>query len=311
MHVRWSVVAVVITMLALQFPSIAVAGSDGRVVAMPTLEQANPHRGGGGSTNLSSHGGAVETTPAVYINYWGPEWATGFTTGGHPSTDAQTYVNAFFSNTGGSSWINSTSQYCQDVPSGTVVCSTQSSAQYIGNPQGQLVGVWNDPTPVPSRPSQSDIANAAIRLASHFVYNPNATYLVFTPSGKSTPGFGTRFCAWHSSTTVSGGSLAYANMPYQPDAGTSCGMNFVNKATGYFDGFSIVGGHEYAEAQTDPFPNGGWLDGSGAENGDKCAWISSGQGAATNVTLGGQSFAVQSLWSNASNNGAGGCVTSY
>ena len=32
------------------------------------------------------------------------------------------------------------------------------------------------------------------------------------------------------------------------------------------------------ETITDQFPNGGWLDGSGAENGDKCAWISLGPG---------------------------------
>ncbi len=83
-------------------------------------------------------------------------------------------------------------------------------------------------------------------------------------------------------------------------------------AYGYFNGFSIVGGHEYAETTTDPFPSTGWVDGAGAENGDKCAWISSGQGAAQNVTLsGGASYPVQSLWSNAFNGGAGGCVVSY
>jgi serine protease len=88
-------------------------------------------------------------------------------------------------------------------------------------------------------------------------------------------------------------------------------MNFVNSSngangSGYFDGFSIVGGHEYAETITDPYPNTGWLDGRGAEIGDKCAWISSGTGAATNLNFGGQKYAVQSLWSNA----ATGCVPS-
>jgi serine protease len=62
---------------------------------------------------------------------------------------------------------------------------------------------------------------------------------------------------------------------------------------------------------TDQFPNGGWLDGGGAENGDKCAWISSGQGASANVSMGSSSYPVQSLWSNAFNSNAGGCVLSY
>ena len=93
-------------------------------------------------------------------------------------------------------------------------------------------------------------------------------------------------------------------------------MNFVNPSNnafgnGYFDGFSIVGGHEYAETITDPYPDTGWLDRFAAENGDKCAWISSGQGAAADISLGGASYAVQSLWSNAFNNRSGGCVNSY
>ena len=54
----------------------------------------------------------------------------------------------------------------------------------------------------------------------------------------------------------------------------------------------------------------GWMR-PASENGDKCAWISSGQGASANVSLNGASFPVQSLWSNAFNNNTGGCVLSY
>jgi serine protease len=66
-----------------------------------------------------------------------------------------------------------------------------------------------------------------------------------------------------------------------------------------------------AETITDQFPNGGWLDSGGEENGDKCAWISSGQGASANVSIGSNTFPVQSLWSNAFNSGAGGCVLTF
>ena len=73
---------------------------------------------------------------------------------------------------------------------------------------------------------------------------------------------------------------------------------------------TIVEGHEMAETITDQYPNGGWLDRNGEENGDKCAWIQSGQGASANVNLNGTNYPVQSLWSNAFNSNRGGCVLS-
>jgi serine protease len=99
-------------------------------------------------------------------------------------------------------------------------------------------------------------------------------------------------------------------MPYLPDAGASCGQGFVN-SPGALDGVTIVGGHEYAETITDQNPAGGWTDASGAENGDKCAWISSGQGASQNITLGTGKFAVQSTWANDGNGGQGACEVSH
>ncbi len=74
---------------------------------------------------------------------------------------------------------------------------------------------------------------------------------------------------------------------------------------------TIVEGHEYAETITDQFPAGGWTDSTGAEDGDKCAWISSGQGASQNISLTTGSFAVQSTWANDFNSGAGGCEVSH
>ena len=145
----------------------------------------------------------------------------------------------------------------------------------------------------------------------HFGYSANATYFVFTPSGASMSGFGKQWCAWHSVTTYNRQMVAYAYMPYQPDAGYACGANFINASNnsfgnGYFDGFSVVGGHEYAEAMTDPITASGrygWIDASGSEIGDKCAWASN----STDITLGGNDFAVQPLWSNATSS----CVTTY
>ncbi len=256
---------------------------------------------------LTYGGGPVETTPAVYITYWGAQWGTGFSTGGYTSAQAQTYMQDFYGNVGGSSWDNIDTQYCQGVATGTINCGTAGT--HVTNPTGQLKGVWTDTSTLPSRITQTNIAAEAAKSVTHFgAFNPNATYIVFTPTGHSMSGFKTQWCAWHSSTTSGGNTIAYAYMPYIPDAGANCGMNFVNSTNnsfgnGYFDGFSVVGGHEYAEAMTDPHPSSGWTDSSGAENGDKCAW----NAASTNITLGSNFFAVQPIWSNANS----GCVTSY
>jgi len=266
------------------------------------------------SRNLQYMGGSVLAVPKAFIIFWGPDWNTGWTTGGFTSAQAQTYITSFFGGVGGGSWINSTTQYCSGVAAGSQTCG---STGRITNPTAQFGGSWVDTTTVPTRPTDSQARAAAQRGASHFGYSANALYMVFTPHNKSISGFGTQFCAYHDNTSFNGQPLAYANMPYAPDAGTSCGRNFVNASNssfgnGFFDGLSIVAGHEYAEAVTDAFPSNriAWLDTSGEENGDKCAWNTGPgpQSASTNVTEGSHSFAVQSLWSNAANSATGGCV---
>jgi len=134
-------------------------------------------------------------------------------------------------------------------------------------------------------------------------------YVIATATNNSSRGFGTQYCAWHSSTSSSVPNVAYTNLPYITDAGASCGVDFNGLSPKA--GITIVSGHELAETVTDQFPGTGWLDSHGAENGDKCAWISSSQGASADIPLNTGVFAVQSLWSNAFNGGAGGCVLSY
>jgi len=278
--------------------------------AVSAAHEARGHSGGG-SKNLYYHGGVggigVETAPKVYLVLWGAQWNDN-----DPSGEAA-ILESFYSGVGGSSWLKSVTQYCQGVATGTVFCSGAGTP--AGNQSGIYGGVWIDnATSAPSRPSQSQLAAEAVRAAAYFgntTTDSNATvqYVIATASGNNATGFGTQYCAWHSSTSSIYGNIAYTNLPYMTDAGGSCGANF--NGLGPKAGITIVGGHELAETITDQFPNGGWLDSNGAENGDKCAWITSGQGASANITLGTRLFPVQSLWSNALNGGAGGCVLSY
>jgi len=271
-------------------------------------------RGSASTTNqLFYHGGVggigVEASPgpSVYIVYWGSQWNNNDPTG------EASIQQSFFNGVGGSSWNNSVTQYCQGVASGTFFCNGAGTP--AANPAGVLKGIWYDnASAAPNKPRQSQFANEAIRAAAHFGNtaagsNDTTQYVISTASGSNSTGFGTRFCAYHSSTSSAYGNIAYTNFPYITDAGASCGANF--NGLGPNAGITIVGGHEFAETETDQFPNGGWLDSGGAENGDKCAWISSGQGAAADITLSTGTFPVQSLWSNAFNSSSGGCVLSY
>jgi hypothetical protein len=279
----------------------------------------NPARGGGKPggpkrTNNLQYGGGVggigvETAPKVYLVLWGSQW-----TGNDPQGE-EALLASFFGNVGGSSWLNSVTQYCQGVARGTVFCNGAGTAAGGDVSFSSSTSVWYDAaSAAPSSPSQSQLAGEAIRAAQHFQdiasgTNNTTQYVIATATHNSSAGFGTQYCAWHSSTTSSYGTIAYTNLPYITDAGASCGANF--NGLGPKAGITIVEGHELAETITDQYPNGGWLDGSGAENGDKCAWISSGQGASASVSMNGASFPVQSLWSNAFNNDSGGCVLSY
>ena len=263
------------------------------------------------TNDLSYHGGTggigVETTPKVYLVLWGSQWNSN-----DPSGESG-ILQRFYNGVGGSSWNNSVAQYCQGVASGTFYCNGAGTA--AGNPAGILAGFWADnAATAPARPRQSQLAAEAVRAAGHFgnstaSNNASVQYVIATATKNSSSGFGRQYCAWHSSTSSSAGNIAYTNLPYITDAGAGCGANF--NILGPNAGITIVAGHEMAETETDQFPSTGWLDSGGAENGDKCAWISSGQGASANITLSTGTFAVQSLWSNAFNGGAGGCVLSY
>ena len=263
------------------------------------------------ANDLSYHGGTggigVETAPRLYLVLWGSQWNNN-----DPSGE-ESILHSFYTGVFGSSWLNSVTQYCQGVPTGTVLC--KGAGTPAGNQNGMLAGVWYDSTSAaPSHPRQSQLAAEAVRAAQHFgnnssSLNASTQYVIATATGNNSSGFGRQYCAYHSSTSSTVGNVAYTNLPYITDAGASCGANF--NGLGPDAGITIVGGHEMGETITDQFPSSGWTDSSGSENGDKCAWISSGQGASADIVLSTGTFPVQSLWSNAFNSDAGGCVLSY
>ncbi|HLX49191.1 MAG TPA: hypothetical protein VKS82_12735 [Streptosporangiaceae bacterium] len=228
---------------------------------------------------LNYQGGAVATNPVVYLDFWGSQWDS-------DPNGVESYMQSLFSGLGDSSdtWSTTMSQY------------TDGNGNPITFSGSVLGGTWvDDSAPAPQSASQADLAAEAQNAASVFgVSGPNVDIFVLSPSGTNPDGFpNTGFCAWHDWN----GTSAYTNMPYVLDAGSGCGANSVQNQ---LDGFSIVGGHEYAEAVTDPVPPQGWYDTTDNEEiGDLCAWQN-----LQAISFDTGTFAMQPLWSDNDN----GCI---
>jgi hypothetical protein len=221
--------------------------------------------------NLINHGGPVQTAPKVYVDFWG--WTS------DPSGE-KAYLTSFLKGIGGTAWLSTVKQYGAG--------STLS-----------VVKTWSHAATVPLHPTDAQIQNQAVKTANHFAAGTsvNVQIVVATPTGHSSSGFGTQYCAYHGAVSADP-NITYTNLPYQSDAGSACGEGSVN-SPGTEDGVSIVEGHELAEAITDPLLNA-WFDSSGQEIGDKCAWIN-----LQNITTSTGTFPVQPLWSNAVSGCAG------
>ncbi len=253
-------------------------------------------------------GGPEQHTPHVYLVFWGPNWQT------DPNQEASaTYLQNFFSGLGNNqaqdNWSTITSPYADStgVPGFTGLVyegATFDTSTPPLHPSNAQIGAEADT--IATNLNITDLNDAQIVVATQSGTCPKGFVGADCPTGGTIP----PYCAYHSSSNE-----PYINLPYLPEAGPNkCANDFVNPApAGNNDGWSIIGGAEYAGTITDPFGNG-WFDPSdsvsGGEIGDKCAGIPLGSpGGAFNLTLSTGTFAMEDLWSNASfNSGAIGCV---
>ena len=91
---------------------------------MKQFREANPNARPGSvqaastTNDLFYHGGTggigVETAPKIYLVLWGSQWNNN-----DPSGEAAILQN-FYNGVGGSSWLNSVTQYCQGVATGKI-----------------------------------------------------------------------------------------------------------------------------------------------------------------------------------------------
>jgi hypothetical protein len=248
---------------------------------------------------LVYNGGPVQHSPKIYLLLWGPNWSS------DPNqTASATYMQDFYSGLGVApqdDWSTITSQYGDGSGNPTFTGSV-------------LAGTWQDTSTPPTGVDQNGLSAEAEAFQSTIgiTDTQNSQIVIATQSGTCPQGFyaptcdggSGDYCAWHTSSNNTG--IPFTNLPYVIDSGFGCGENSVQNQ---WDGFSIVGGHEYAETVTDPQPVTGWwdpADPSGGEVADKCAWID-----LSVLSLSTGNFAVQPLFSNSAFNSTGtGCVTS-
>jgi serine protease len=258
--------------------------------------------------NLPYGGGPVQHTPHVYLIFWGPKWGTA------TYAAAKAYATNFFTDLGkpGDSWSLTVQQY-----------KDKSGHPAFG--RSLLAATpWVDTSTPQATVSDANLGAEAAKAVSHWsITDPdNADVIIAAQQGTCFAGAAgasfagncgtpqsSGYCAFHDWDVNGSLYLPWVNLPYQPDAGAGCGQTFIN-TPGTYDGYSITGGHEEMEAVTDPIGTG-WLDAadtiSGGEIADKCAWggqLWGDNDPFGNLAVGGGTFAMQSLWSNAT----GGCV---
>jgi hypothetical protein len=308
--------------------------------AMVSWERLHPGPRVASASNLHYGGGVrgIGVTTGqqkVYLVFYGSQWGRKGTDG-HGNTTltgdrsgAAPYLQRLLKGLGtdGETWSGVVTQYCDGVAFTATSCPADSL--HIPYPaKDVLAGLWVDESAAsPRHASGHQLALAALQAARHFGNtsarsNRDSSYVILSPTRTHPDGFNTangQFCAWHDwngDGTLSGGSVtshygpvAFTNLPYLADAAFQCGENFVNSGNGgLLDGVSIVEGHEYAETLTDQLPIGGWVNTQGSEAADLCAWS---LGHSADVAMKTGSFAMQPIWSNDANGGAGSCEISH
>lgn len=231
--------------------------------------------------NLNYGGGPVMAgTANVYAIFWEP--------GGNVAAGYNNLILQYFGDIGGSSLYAIANQY------------TDSSGGFASN--AVLAGSWVDNSSYPESPLlDSDIQNEVTNAqqANGWQSSINNIFFVFTGQGENICEDSTQsscasntFCAYHN---YFGSDTLYATMPYA--ASFSCNPGSSPNGNDADQTINVTS-HEEMEAATDPELNA-WLDSSGQEIGDKCAWQfgpTDAQGG--DVTWNGHDYIVQEEWDN-------------
>ncbi|MBI3556439.1 MAG: DUF4382 domain-containing protein [Deltaproteobacteria bacterium] len=259
----------------------ANAGLDGLQGAPEHIQlQKGYSRPGGGTSSplLVYKNGTVLHAQKTMAIFWGTEWAT-------YAGDKITGIDTFFSGMGGSEYGSTGDEYFDTINGVSTVITSDSTYQ------GHTIDVTAAPT-------KALTTSSAVAEACKMVGNApdaSALYLIYTSTGAGH----VNYCAWHSWGTCSNG--APIQVAYMPNIDGIAGCDPQDATSGHSQGLAAlanVTAHEYMETVTDP-RGAGWVDSSGNENGDKCAWSFPGTNNGISTLANGSIWKLQMEWSNA------------
>src|SRR6266481_712694 len=215
--------------------------------AKGSVNPNRPAKPGGGSYPLMVwHNGPIMTDSVVEAIYWGTSWTNSSFVG-----DKITGLASWYTGSSNSNYAKTSDEY--------------TGTNGIVGPLTTYLGDIVDSTAAGSGARTSTILAEVCRKITSPV--PNGYYPVYVDLPRGHAGY----CAYHSFGTCSGVQIQFAFF-WNLDGDPGCDPQ--DTQTGHSQGLAAlanVSAHELSEARSDP-SNGGWYDGSGQENGDKCAW---------------------------------------
>ncbi len=253
---------------------------------------------GGATSGIDYHGGPVMPGSVNLYFIWYGNFVKG--AAASDSGETQTLLTTLFGpgGLGGSTWarINSTYAGASQAVTGDFALADSAYDYYSrGKNLTDDTVAWV-------------VANA---IGTHALPNDsNAVYFVLSSSDvDETSGLCTKYCGWHSHTSLSGEDIKIAFVGNPDRCPSACEPQPAspNGSSGA-DAMASTVAHQVADAITDPDLNA-WYDTGGNESADKCAWKwgpltgNLGQGA-YNITVAGHNWLIQMNWENS---GAGGC----
>lgn len=237
-------------------------------------EEAKDAKAAAGSrrtANMSYHGGVIMPASVTKAIFWGTSWPT-------YSGDKMSGMDLWYSGFSNSNYAKTSDEYT----------GSNGTVGPMVTHQGHVI----DSSAAAGGGSTSAILAEVCKVITSPDPSGNGYYAVYTDKPRGSAGY----CAWHSAGTCSGIRVQFAYF-FKLDGDAGCDPQ--DTTTGHSQGLAAianVSGHELSEARTDPASPGAWYDGSGAENGDKCAWTFN---VPSVPFSNGTSWKIQGEWSNA------------